>query len=196
MTARMRSLAWGGVGGPVAFALAWSILGARTPGYSPVEQPISRLAAAGATTQPAMTAGLLAFGCGVSLYAAATRTALSRTTAVASLVTAAATVGIAALPLDGPGGDEPHAAAAGIAYAALAATQLAGAHAFHRQGRWLGARLSLVAGVATAVALAASAAGTSRTGLLQRTGLTIGDAWIVGTSLWMLRASRAAAVTM
>ncbi len=125
------------------------------------------------------------------MYAAAARTALSTATAGAAGLTAAATLGIAALPINSARGDPAHAIAAGVAYAALSATQLAGAHEFARRGRRTAARLSAAAGVATAIALAASAAGTPRAGLLQRTGLTVGDAWIAATSVSILRASRA-----
>src|SRR4051794_19526616 len=69
-------LAWGGVVGPVAFATAWATLGASSPGYSPTHDAISLLAATSASTQPAMTAGFVAFGVGVSLYAIALRSTL------------------------------------------------------------------------------------------------------------------------
>lgn len=183
-------LAWGGVAGPAAFVLAWSVAGARAADYSPVEQPISRLAAAGAPTQLLMTAGFLAFGAGVGAYAVAAAPALSKATAAAAAAAAAATVGIVALPLDTPRGGVPHAAAAGVAYVALATTQLAGAKAFGRLGLRVAARVSVATGVLTAVALGAGAVGSSRIGLLQRTGLTIGDAWIAATAVWALRHRR------
>lgn len=185
--ATARRLAWGGVAGPAAFVLAWSVAGARRPGYSPVHDPISRLAAEGAPTQAAMSLGFLAFGVGVGLYGAAAASTMSRATAAAAALTAAATVGIAALPLDTPRGGAPHAAAAGVVYAALATTQLAGGRALARLGRRTAARASALSGVATAVALLASAATGSYTGLLQRAGLTLGDAWIAATAMWVVR---------
>jgi hypothetical membrane protein len=184
--ATTRRLAWGGIAGPAAFVLGWSLAGARWPDYSPVEDPISRLAGAGAPTKVAMTTGFIAFGVGVGVYSAAAASALSRATAAASAVAAAATFGIAVLPLDTPRGGGPHATAAGFAYAALATTQLAGARALANLGYRTAARMSAFTGVATAVALAASAAASSHTGLLQRVGLTIGDAWIAATAIWIV----------
>lgn len=181
-----RRAAWGGVVGPAAFIAAWSILGARASGYSPVHDPISRLAAAGQPSQAAMTGGFLAFGAGVSLYAVAIRSALSGATGLAAATTAAATVGIAALPLGTAGGDRPHAVAAGIAYTALALTPLLGARALARMGRRRAALGSVLVGVAAGASLAASAVASSKVGLLQRAGLTIGDGWIAATALWVL----------
>jgi hypothetical membrane protein len=182
-----RRLAWGGIAGPAAFVVAWSAAGARRPDYSPIEDPISRLAGAGAPTQAAMSLGFLAFGAGVGVYSAAAASRLSRATGAASALTAAATVGIAALPLDTPRGGVPHAVAAGLAYAALATTQLAGSRALAGLGLRTAARVSALSGVTTAVALGASAVVSSRTGLFQRVGLTLGDAWIAATAMWIVR---------
>jgi hypothetical protein len=182
--ARWRALS--GIAGPVAFIAAWSFLGAHRAGYSPVEDPISRLAARGAPTAPVMTAGFLAFGAGVGVFSGELRRALPGGAGAALLATAAATVGIAALPLDA-GFDGGHAVAAGLAYASLAATPLLGARALHAQGRSGEARASVVTGLAIAGALAASATSATRVGLLQRTGLTLGDAWIIVAAVRVLR---------
>lgn len=182
--------AWGGILGPAAFIAAWSVLGARTDGYDPVHDPISRLAALGAGTRTGMTAGFVAYAAGVTLHAGPLRHAYSTPTAIAALTSAVATVGIAALPLEGPGGGAPHAAAAGVAYAALAATPLLGGLALRRAGRRTAGTWSFVAAAVTGSALAASALAPTHHGLLQRTGLTTGDAWLIASALGVLAASR------
>jgi hypothetical protein len=164
----------GGVAGPAAFVAAWAVLGARAAGYSPVEDPISRLAAVGAPSRTAMTAGMLAFAGGVTAFAVAERRSLGRGAAMATGLTAVATAAVAALPLDASFGDAPHAGAVAVAYAALAAAPwLDGVSAGRRR------TLSHVVGAAIATALVASVVAPDHHGLLQRTGLTIGDAWIV-----------------
>ena len=187
MTGRRRARALGGVVGPAAFIAAWSILGSRLEGYSPVENPISRLAAVGAPTRVAMTGGFVAFAAGVSGYAVEARRTLSPSTAVAAGVTAVATLAVGALPLGASFGDTPHAVAAGSAYAALALTPLAGAAAFRAQGRHGLARLSIGTAVAIAALLVGSTMDTEMTGLFQRSGLTVGDVWIAATAIGMAR---------
>jgi hypothetical protein len=172
------------VAGPVAFVTAWSVLGAVKKGYSPIEDPISRLAAVGASTRPFMTAGFAAFGAGVGLYASALRDGLSGPASVAAWTTAAASLGVAALPLNAEL-DGAHAAAAGLAYASLAATPLLGARALARGGNKAAAAASVGCGVVCGAALAASAVAGNRVGLWQRVGLSTGDVWIVATALWL-----------
>lgn len=185
---RWRAL--GGVVGPVAFIGAWAVLGPRVQGYSPVADPISRLAAVGAPTRVAMTGGFAVFAAGVGLYATEASRAISPATGLAAGVTALATLGVGALPLGSSVGEVPHAVAAGGAYAALTLTPIAGASALRRSGRAGLARLSMVVGVASGVLLAASSSGTSMTGMLQRAGLTLGDAWIASTAIAVARGSR------
>jgi hypothetical protein len=164
----------GGVAGPAAFVAAWAVLGARAAGYSPVEDPISRLAAVGAPSRTAMTAGMLAFAGGVTAFAVAERRSLGRGAAMATGLTAVATAAVAALPLDASFGDGPHAGAVAVAYAALAAAPwLDGASTGHRR------TLSRAASAAIATALVASVVAPDHHGLLQRAGLTVGDAWII-----------------
>jgi hypothetical protein len=132
-------------------------------------------------------------------------------------LTAVATVGVAALPLDGSGGDNAHAAAAFAAYATLAAlpffasrsaertaparsvvpspispanTPIIGPAAYEIGGMPLSAALSRLTAVAIAGALAASAVLPHHVGLAQRIGLTLGDAWIVASAVSVLRHKR------
>ena len=184
-------LAVGGVAGPAAFVAAWAFLGTGQPGYSPVDDPISRLASIGAPTRVPMTAGLLAFGAGVAAYASALAAALPGPAALAAALTATGAVGIAALPLSPGEGSVAHDVVAGLTYASLATTPLLGARGLHARGLGLPARLSTAVGVASAAALAAGAMVPRGGGLLQRLGLTLGHAWIVASAAWIMRGAPA-----
>ncbi|HUR49450.1 MAG TPA: DUF998 domain-containing protein [Acidimicrobiales bacterium] len=177
-----RALALGGVVGPAAFITAWSALGWRKAGYTPIEDHISRLAAQGVAERPAMTAGFVAFGVGVPLYALALRRSPTGHAWIAAATTGVATLGVAAFPLDGPAGDGAHAIAAGVGYATLAAIPLLAARPLARAGLTMWSRFSWAAGGAAALCLAATTAGPA-TGLAQRAGLTIGDVWLIGSAL-------------
>lgn len=183
--ARWRAL--GGVAGPVAFVTAWSVLGAGKAGYSPWRDPISELAAVGASTRVPMTIGFFAFGAGVGAYAGALRKGLPGGAGTTAAITAAATIGAGALPLGASFGGGPHGVAAAIGYASLAATPWLGAAPLAQQGRRRAASWSRVAAVATGAALVASRLAPDRTGLFQRAGLLVGDAWIVATAVWLAR---------
>jgi hypothetical protein len=177
--------ALGGVWGPVAFISAWSILGATRPGYSSINDPISRLAAVDAPTRVVMTAAFLAYGAGVSLYASELRTAIPGRSGLAAATTAAATLGIAATPLGSAFGGIPHATCAGIAYAGLAVMPIAASRTLARQGRRGASSLSIALGIVSGASLFASVVTPSATGLFQRIGLTAGDVWITATALWL-----------
>ena len=183
-----RALALGGIIGPTTFVAAWSILGARKPEYNPIEDHISRLAAHGVVERPAMTAGFIAFGVGLPVYAFALRRAVEGPAWVAAAATGVATLGVAAFPLDGPAGDGAHAIAAGLGYATLAASPLLAARPLGRAGSRRWSNFSLAAGLASAACLAATTAGPA-TGLFQRLGLTIGDAWVVASAAAIWRGS-------
>jgi hypothetical protein len=184
---RRRLRALGGIAGPAAFITTWATLGATRAGYSPVDDPISRLAAVGASTRPAMSAGFVAFAAGVGAYAPALRVAFGPGPARAAAVTAAASLGVAALPLDASFGDHPHAVAAGLAYASLAATPLLAARVQRARGHHRAAWLSTATAVAVGGALVASTLVPRGVGLAQRTGLTVGDLWIMGSAALLLR---------
>jgi hypothetical protein len=175
-----------GIAGPAAFVAAWSVLGAVKPGYSPVQDPISQLAAVGASTRVPMTLGFLAFGAGVGAFANALRTALPGGAGTAAAVTADATVGVAALPLGASFGDWPHGLAAGIGYLSLAATPLLGGLTLRRRRNGLAAVASFGAAGLTSAALVGTTIWSDHTGLLQRAGLSVGDAWLVAVAAWML----------
>jgi hypothetical protein len=169
-TAVPRWRAVAGIVGPASFVTAWSVLGTIKPNYSPVHDPISRLAAIGSSTRVPMTLGFLGFGAGVAAYGKALRTALPGGAGVTAALTAAATVGVALIPLGGPLG-----------------TPLLGGITLVRRGHRGAAIASFAASLTTAAALVGTVVSPDHTGLLQRTGLTAGDVWLVTTALWMLR---------
>lgn len=167
----------GGVLGPAGFIAAWSILGATTSAdYDPLQDAISRLAEVDAPTQAGMTAGFVAFGIGVPLFGLALKRQGSPAWP-AAVATGLATLGVAATPLEtSKAVDLLHGAFATIGYATLAATP------------WLGGgRGSKVLAVLSGTALAATVLGPYH-GLLQRVGLTIGDAWIAAQAVRLMRA--------
>jgi hypothetical protein len=172
--------------GPVAFVGAWATLGTRFPGYDPTQDAISRLAADGAPDQAWMTAGFVAFGVGVPLFAVALRDALPGPAWRTAMATGLATLGVAALPLDGWAGDTAHGVAAGIGYVTLAATPLLAAGPLARLGHRWAAVASRVLGVASLACLGATTL-DDRAGLFQRLGLTFGDIWLVAAAVGILR---------
>jgi hypothetical protein len=181
MTRRLRFLALGGVLGPLAFVGAWVFAGATTPGYSPVDDAISDLAAVGASTRVVMTIGFVAFGCGLIAFGAALRAIHFGPAWIPAVATGAATIGVAATPLGGWSGDGAHAAFAGVGYATLVALPLLAATSFAAIGRRAWAYASvLTAGISGAFLLASTL--DTNHGLWQRLGLTVGDTWIVVTA--------------
>jgi hypothetical membrane protein len=174
-----------GVLGPTAFVAGWAVNGARTPGYDPLTDAISRLAAEGAATRVGMTACFVVFGVLVPVWARTVARELHRP-ALAPVVTVAglATLAVAALPLTVQGGqpqDAGHAAAALTGYVAMAATPLVAARALPIVPR----RVSVAVGVVSAAALAVSV--VTGSGGAQRLGLTVVDAWHVAVAVAVLR---------
>lgn len=175
--------------GPAAFLTAWAVLGRRMPGYSPVDDPISRLAAGGAPDRYVMTAGLVALGTGLPLYGSALRATLAGPAWVCATATGLATLGVATFPLGSPTPDRIHGLFAGIGYATLAATPLIATAPLARSGRTGWARLSVGAGLLSGASLLATVAGPA-SGLFQRLGLTAGHAWVVVSAVDILRTRR------
>jgi hypothetical membrane protein len=194
MSSRVRAAA--GIAGPIAFVLAWSTLGARRSGYSPIERPISRLAEVGAPSRAAMTAGFAAFSAGVAVFSPLLRDGEHRGASRALAANAVATLGVAAFPLGASYGDTPHAVAAGLAYASLAATPLLAAGDLRRRGARRAAAASVTTAIAIAAPLVASTVFDGHVGLAQRLGLTIGDVWIVVAAVRALRQAGAVATPM
>lgn len=168
---RHRLLDAAGVAGPAAFVGAWVIGSAIERGYSPIDEPISRLAQLGASTRPLMTTGLVAFGLTAPAFAWGARRQLGTPSAVALTLAGLGTLGIAATPLHPTDAVPAHAVAAAIAYAGFAATPV-----LSKVDR------NLPLGVVAAASLVASTVGPAQ-GLLQRLGLTLVDVWVVRRAL-------------
>ena len=177
-----------GVLAPTAFVTGWLVNGARTSGYDPLTDAISRLAAEGAHTRVAMTACFVAFGVLVPVWARTLARELDRP-ALGPVVTVAglATLAVAALPLTESGGqpqDAGHAAAALVGYVAMAATPLVAARALRPRAR----RASVATGLVSVAALAVSV--VTGSGGAQRLGLTVVDAWHVVLATGVLLRAR------
>ncbi len=187
-----RGSAWGGIAGPGVFVAAWLVGGAIRRGYSPIDDAISQLAAVGTPGRSLMTAGFVGFGVGVPIYAMALRRSVPGPAWGTAVATGLATLGVAAVPLGASSTtDTAHAGLAALAYVALAATPLLAAGPLRASGRRPAAAASVATGVTTALCLAATTLGPAH-GLLQRAGLTLGDAWLAASAAWMLRGGRTA----
>lgn len=176
-----RTWALGGAIGPTAFIGAWLIGASTTPGYSMVDDAISRLAAVDADTRLLMTAGFVTFGVAVPMYARALRAAVPGPSWMAATATGIATLAVAALPLDHSDlVDQLHGIAAGIGYVTLALTPALAVRPLLRSGRRRLAIAGVVAATVSAIALPVSLA-VDATGLFQRIGLTASDLWLIGS---------------
>lgn len=169
-----------GIAGVTGFVAAWAIAGVSLDEYSAVQDAISRLAAIDEPTRASMTAGFVAFGLGVPLFAEALRRTLGGPSWIAATVTGLATLGVAATPVGRY--DAAHLWFATLGYASLAATPLLAAPALRALGARRAANWSIACGVISAGLLAASTIDVAN-GLTQRLGLGIGDLWIVVAAL-------------
>ena len=178
--------AFGGIAGPAAFIGAWATGAARTPGYSIVDDAISRLAAVHAPTRVLMSAGFVGFAVGVSAFSTAIRDHIDGPAWIATATTALATLGVAAFPLDHSRTvDVLHGVFATAGYISLAATPLLAAGPLVRHGLRQAALASRLVGCFSGACLAATALGPAH-GLFQRLGLTASDAWLVTAAVAML----------
>lgn len=178
-----------GIIGPVAFVADWAILGVVASHYDPIRDTISRLARNGVPTQAPMTVGFALYGASLPLFAFSPGLRLPPSSRAMVVATGLATLVLAAFPVSVRTGNV-HAAAAAIGYLTLTSAPLFHARDLHRSGRRRGALASAAVGVACGALLVASVAAPA-TGLLQRAGLTVGDAWIVGHAIASVRRSAA-----
>jgi hypothetical protein len=172
--------------GPAAFITAWVVAGARTPGYEPLSDAISRTAANGAPQRHVMTSGFLVYAVGSAVGSVALRRTLPGPAWIASAVNGAATVGVALTPLEHSSAlDAAHAVTATTGYVSLALTPLLAARPLAEAGHRRAAVASVATGAIVGACLAATAF-TEDSGLPQRLGLTTGDAWLIATGLAIL----------
>lgn len=170
---------------PVSFVGGWAVCGAlRHDGYDPVQDAISQLARIGSPTRVGMTVGFVGFGLLLPVFARRLPDLLEvprlRWTMWAAGLS---TLGVAALPLQREPGGTPdllHALAAGTGYLAMAASPGLAA------GRTRFGLLSAAVSAVSAASLVASVT-TGPTGLWQRVGLGVVDAWFAGCAVWSLR---------
>lgn len=179
-----RLLALGGIVGVGGFVGAWALRGATRVGYSPVQDAISELAAAGAPGRGWMTAGFIAFGIGVPLYSVALKGALGGAAWLTAAASGLCTLAVAAAPLGDA--DLAHGIAAGSGYVALVLTPLLAASPLRARGAERAAGWSIAVGAVAAVALSASLLDPWH-GFSQRLGLGVVDVWIVVTAWTMWR---------
>ena len=184
----VRTAALGGVIGPAGFIGAWAIGAAATSApYSSIDDAISRLAAVGSDTRWLMTAGFVTFGLSLPVYAWALRSSVPGRAWIAATSTGLATLAVAATPLDRSNTvDRLHGTFAGVGYLTLAATALLAAPPLFAMGHRRLARSGIAAGLVSAIALSLSATDLP-TGVFQRVGLTVSDAWIIATALAIRR---------
>jgi hypothetical protein len=178
----------GGVVGPVGFIGAWVIGSAATSApYSLVDDAISQLAAVSSDTRWLMTAGFVTFGLSLPAFGWALRATLPGRAWIAASATGLATLAVAATPLGRSElVDRLHGLFAVTGYATLAATPLLAAPTLLAMGHRRLAVSGVAAGTTSTIALALTASGLP-TGLFQRLGLTVTDAWIIAAALVMRR---------
>lgn len=182
-----------GVIAPASFVAAWAVGGAARDGYDPVQQAISQLAREGTDNPLGMTAGFVGFGVLLPVFAQRLPALIGGGGPVlraAATVAGLSTLAVAAFPLqevEGGTGDALHAASAGVGYLAMAATPLLAARPLLASGRRKAGVASAVVGGVSAAALVASVT-VGPTGLWQRVGLGVVDAWFAVVGLRALRA--------
>lgn len=181
-----------GVLAPASFVGAWAVCGAARRGYSPVHEAISQLAREGTANRLGMTAGFVGFGVLLPVFAQRLPRWVGAGAAlrVSATVAGVATLAVAALPLQheaGGPGDTWHAVAAGIGYVAMATTPALAVRPLWRSGRRTAALASAVVSLASATCLTVSVI-SGPTGLFQRIGLGVVDAWFAAVALRELSA--------
>jgi hypothetical membrane protein len=186
---------WSALGlvvGPAAFISGWLIGGSRTPDYSPIDDAISRIAAVDAPNQGLMTSAFVAYGVAVIVGSTALRTSPLRRAWSLAAINGAATIAVAALPLEHSDAmDTWHGIAAGIGYASITALPIVASGPLRKLGYRRAASLSIVGGTISGLCLVATTV-TEANGFFQRLGLTVGDVWLVSTGISLFVAGRAA----
>jgi len=178
--------AWGLVVAPILFIVGWAVAGATVDGYSPRRQAISDLAAIDSPRRWPMFVVFVVYGLAMVIGSLALRHSVVRAAAVAAVVNGLALIGVALTPIHQSSAiDDRHGQAALLAYLSLAAMPILAAWGLGRNGQRGLAVASVVVGVASIVALSA-AYGNDYVGLLQRTGTTLGNAWILAAGLALL----------
>lgn len=169
--------------GPVSFIAAWVLGGWLTDmDYSPVPEPISRLASAGSDVQLLMSAGFVAFGFLGFAFALVLLRLHARWAAASATLTSVATFGVAAAPL---GYSDMlnwwHGFTAIGGYTALVATPVLAYRTLDARSPWLARSGMATAAIAVLCLLLMPT--ELPTGLFQRLGLTAVHSWIIVVGL-------------
>lgn len=172
--------------GPLAFITSWVVSGAITPGYSPIRDHISDLAAVDAPTRPLMSLGFAVFTVAIASAAGPLRRVIGTPGSIALGVNAVVSGAIALAPLGASAdGDRLHQVVAGAGYLALAALAPVAAPALAKRHPTL-AKASVAVGATSLVFLALSLVAKDQSGLWQRAGITVTDAWLIAIGLLAL----------
>ena len=169
--------------GPLAFITSWLVSGAITPGYSPIRDHISDLAAVDAPTRPLMSLGFAVFTVALASAAGPLRRVIGTPGSIALGVNAVVSGAIALAPLGvSADGDRLHQVVAGGGYLALAALAPVAAPALAKRHPTL-AKVSVGVGATSLVFLAISLVAKDQSGFWQRAGITVTDAWLIAIGL-------------
>lgn len=172
----------GAIWGPALFIAAWVAGGRLLPGYSPVDEHISELAALGASTRAVMNVGFLASTLGALSAAWALRSVIGVPAAAALALDGVATFGVLLNPLGGSLETEyAHAKFAVLAYLTTSAIGPLSARVLAKRGRRMAA-LAVAVGLVSFVTLTLSL-GATAAGLFQRIGLTTTGVWLIGLGI-------------
>jgi hypothetical protein len=176
-------MASGAIWGPGLFITAWLIGGLTVPGYSPVEDHISSLAAIGAPSRMLMSVGFAAYAVGVGTAAWPLRRVIGNGASTALGCNALLVFGVLLTP-EGISSavDLLHGGFAFLIYLSLALVGPLAGPTFRRSGLRGWAIASLAVGAVTAVSLWISFEET-RSGLFQRIGLTTTDLWLMALGI-------------
>ena len=133
----------------------------------------------------------MAYGVAVIVGSTALRTSLLRRSWSLAAINGAASIAVAALPLDhSTAMDTWHGVAAGIGYVSITALPIVAAGPLRDAGYKRAAALSITGGVISGLCLVATTL-TDANGFFQRLGLTVGDVWLVSTGIALFHLTRA-----
>ena len=139
-----------------------------------------------------MTAAFVAYGASVIVGSTALRASPLRRVWTIAAVNGAATIAVAALPLEHSASmDTWHGVAAGVGYVSITVLQLASAGPLRATGHDRAAALAIAGGVTSGICLVATTVSDAN-GFFQRLGLTVGDVWLISAGIALFRAGRAA----
>lgn len=184
----MQRLAIAGIIGPVAFIACWVAGSIILKDYSPIQDPISRLAEPGVETRRLMTVGLVVFGIGMLVYAASLYRAFTGWSWTAAIIAGGATFGVIFFPLKNGESTPLHAAFAALGYIALICIVAFAIPMFVHDHRTAWVVFSAIVVVVSAVNLGITGFGFMH-GLFQRVGLTTLDVWIILSAIQIQRGS-------